>query len=200
MPPVLLYAVIVGIGVRAGDPVLDSLGFAAAALLPVTAWLVRVCVNAEPDAARAVAAAAQRPWRVHLAAVATGLFAAVALGAVGTAVTAAISDGPEGAGPVVRTAGSGLIAATACALVGTAVGALCNRPLLRRPGWSVPATALSALAVLVAGGSPANAAVSDLVAASRQGTIPVPWLPLAGAAAAAAVAVGVACAAAARRG
>ncbi|WP_419998594.1 ABC transporter [Streptomyces boninensis] len=200
LPPVLLYAVVVGIGVRAGDPVLDSLGFAAAALLPVSAWLVRVCVNTEPSPARAVAAAARGPWRVHLAAVLTGLCAAVVLGVVGTGVTTAIGDGPTGAGGFARAAGSGMVAAVTCALVGTVVGALCNRPLLRRPGWSVPATALSALALLVAGGSPANAAVSDLVTASRQGTLPVPWLPLAGAAAAAAVAVSAACAAAARRG
>ncbi|NSC24468.1 ABC transporter, partial [Streptomyces albus subsp. chlorinus] len=46
--PLLLYAGLLAVGVRAGQPLLDSLGFAAAVLLPTTAWLVRICVTAEP--------------------------------------------------------------------------------------------------------------------------------------------------------
>jgi hypothetical protein len=41
LPPFILYAAFLGIGVQGGQPVLDSLGYTAAALLPVAAWLVR---------------------------------------------------------------------------------------------------------------------------------------------------------------
>ncbi|MDG4861904.1 ABC transporter, partial [Streptomyces sp. T-3] len=58
LPPVLLYGIFIAVGAQAGDPILDSLGYAAAALLPVTAWLVRLCATQEPPAARHCAAAA----------------------------------------------------------------------------------------------------------------------------------------------
>ncbi|MGW0234381.1 ABC transporter, partial [Streptomyces sp. NPDC002996] len=57
LPPVLLYFAALGVGVQSGGPVLDSLGWTAAALLPATAWLVRVCATQEPAAARSVTAA-----------------------------------------------------------------------------------------------------------------------------------------------
>ncbi|MER6043732.1 ABC transporter, partial [Streptomyces sp. NPDC001856] len=76
LPPFLLYAVFLGVGVQSGQPVLDSLGYAAAALLPVAAWLVRICVTDEPPAARTVVAAAAGPARAHLAAVLVALTAA----------------------------------------------------------------------------------------------------------------------------
>ncbi|CAM5477686.1 hypothetical protein SALBM135S_01217 [Streptomyces alboniger] len=47
---------------QSGQPVLDSLAYAAAALLPVAAWLVRICAGNEPVAARACTAAG-RPAR-----------------------------------------------------------------------------------------------------------------------------------------
>ncbi|MYS12298.1 ABC transporter, partial [Streptomyces sp. SID6041] len=58
LAPLLLYAAVLGVGVQAGEPVLGALGLAAGALLPVTAWSVRVCVTQEPPAARNVVAAA----------------------------------------------------------------------------------------------------------------------------------------------
>ncbi|MDF3149077.1 ABC transporter, partial [Streptomyces sp. T21Q-yed] len=58
LPPFILYAVFLGVGVQSGQPVLDSLGYAAAALLPVAAWLVRICVTNEPPAARSCVSAA----------------------------------------------------------------------------------------------------------------------------------------------
>ncbi|MEW2554575.1 hypothetical protein AB0957_22925, partial [Streptomyces zhihengii] len=61
LPPVLLYAAFLAVGVQAGGPVLDALGWAAAGLLPATAWLVRVCATQEPAAARHVTAAAAGP-------------------------------------------------------------------------------------------------------------------------------------------
>ncbi|MBW5484945.1 ABC transporter, partial [Streptomyces bambusae] len=73
LAPVLLYAAVLAVGVRPGDPVADSLGLAAGGLLPVTAWLVRLCLTGEPDAARHCTAAAAGPVRVHAAALLTGL-------------------------------------------------------------------------------------------------------------------------------
>ncbi|MBL1099969.1 ABC transporter [Streptomyces coffeae] len=203
LPPVLLYAAFMVITVQAGDPILDSFGYAAAALLPVAAWLVRVCATTEPAAARNCAAAAAGPGRVHLAYVLTALGAALALGTVGTLYVALISD-PRTADhqigiPVVKATAAGLLAAFACALLGTAVGALCNRPLLRSPGWAICSTAVTALLVLVAGASPANAAVSGLVAGSHSGAVPLPLLPLAVTGAAAAGATALACVLSSRR-
>ncbi|QKV92028.1 ABC transporter [Streptomyces sp. NA02950] len=203
LPPVLLYVAFMGITVRAGDPVLDSFGYAAAALLPVAAWLVRVCATNEPAAARNCAAAAAGPGRVHLAGVLTALGAALVLGTAGALFVGLISD-PRTADhqvgiPVAKATAAGLLAAFACALLGTAVGALCNRPLLRSPGWAISATAVAALLVLVAGASPANAAVSGLVEGSHSGAVPLPLLPLAVTGAAAAGATALACALSSRR-
>ncbi|MEU1804864.1 ABC transporter [Streptomyces sp. NPDC019937] len=203
LPPLLLYVVFMGIGVQAGQPILDSFGFAAAGVLPIAAWLVRVCVTNEPAAARSCAAAAQSPGRVHLAGVLTALGAAVVLGVAGTLLVALVGDPRSADGrvevPVGPATVAGLLAALACALLGTAVGALCNRPLLRRPGWAVLSTVLVALLASVAGASPANAAVSGLVNGSRSGTVTMPLLPLAVTVAIAAGATAIACALSSRR-
>ncbi|MEU2874351.1 ABC transporter [Streptomyces olivoreticuli] len=203
LPPLLLYGAFMAVGVQSGQPVLDSFGYASAALLPVAAWLVRVCVTNEPAAARDCAAAAAGPWRVHLAAVLTALVASTVLAVAATAVVAAISD-PRSADhqvdvPLWPATAEGLVAAVACALLGTGVGALCNRPLLRSTAWAVPSTVLAAFLVLFVGMSPANAAVTGLVSGSRDGTVDVSVLPLAGAAVLTAGAVAVACALSSRR-
>ncbi|POX38621.1 ABC transporter [Streptomyces sp. Ru73] len=203
LPPTLVYAAFVAIGIRAGDPVLDGLGYAAAPLLPVAAWLVRAGVTAEPPAARACTAAAAGPGRAHLAAVLAATLAATVLGVLGTAFTALVSD-PRSAdhriavplGPAVL---AGALTALCCVLLGTAVGALANRPVLHSPGWAIPTGALAALMLLVAAGSPANAAVSGLVTGSSHGTVTVPWLPLGAAALIAVAAVGAACVLSSRR-
>ncbi|MEU4209303.1 ABC transporter [Streptomyces sp. NPDC026206] len=204
LPPLLLYGVFMAVGVRAGQPVLDSFGYAAAALLPVTAWLVRICVTNEPPSARDCAAAAAGPWRVHLAALLTALLASAALGTAATAVVALISDPRSADRQIAVSLGpaalAGLVAAVTCALLGTAVGALCNRPLLRSTAWAVPCTALAALLVVFAAVSPAYAAVTGLVTGSLSGTVHVPLLPLAAAAACAGGAAAVACAVSTRRG
>ncbi|MDF9816269.1 ABC transporter [Streptomyces sp. SPB162] len=203
LPPVLLYGVIMAIGVSSGQPLLDSLAFAAAGMPPVAAWLVRVCVTNEPPAARACAAAAAGPGRVHLSSVLTALFAAGLLGAAGVAVVAVISDARTAdhrhAVPLGPAITAGLLAALVSALLGTAVGALTNPPVLRRAGWAIPVSGLSALLVLVVGGSPANAAVSGLVSGSQTGAVALPLLPLCLAAAGAAAATAVACALSSRR-
>ncbi|MEU2283628.1 ABC transporter [Streptomyces sp. NPDC013178] len=203
LPPVLLHAVFLGVGVQSGQPVLDSLGYAAAALLPVAAWLVRICVTNEPPAARTVVAAAAGPVRAHLAAVLVALGAAGLLGTATTAVVALISD-PVSADhqqriPLPQASAAGLLATLTCALLGTAVGALTAWPVLRSPGRAVPTLLLAALLALVVTGSPAQAAVSGLVTGSRSATVHPPLLPLAAAALVTAAATAVACALTARR-
>ncbi|MEW2512363.1 ABC transporter [Streptomyces sp. NPDC046870] len=185
LPPVILYAAFLGVGVQSGQPVLGSLGYTAAGLLPVAAWLVRICVTAEPPAARACVAAARGPARAHLACLLTALFVAVLLGLAATVVVTLISD-PASDGhrvpvPRLRAAAAGLPGALVCALLGAAVGALTSRPVLRSRGRAVPALLLGALLAVVSAGSPAQAAVSALVTGSRTGRVPVPLLPLAGA-------------------
>ncbi|NEA66694.1 ABC transporter [Streptomyces sp. SID12488] len=203
LPPFILYAVFLGVGVQGGQPVLDSLGYAAAAVLPVAAWLVRICAGNEPPAARAAVAAAVGPGRAHLACLLVALAASAALATAATVVVTLISD-PANADHRIRVeplpaGGAGLLAALACALLGTAVGALTTWPLLRSPGRAVPAMMLGALLAMVVTGSPAKSAITALVTGSRSGTIPVPLLPLAAAALLTATATAAACALTSRR-
>ncbi|PTN00271.1 MULTISPECIES: ABC transporter [unclassified Streptomyces] len=203
LPPVILYAAFLGIGVQGGQPVLDSLGYAAAALLPVAAWLVRICVTVEPPAARACVAAASGPGRTHLTRLLVALLATTSLGTAATLLVTLISD-PETTDhhtrvPLLAATAAGLLATLACALLGTAVGALTNWPLLHSPGRAVPTMLLAALLSAVATGSPAQAAVSGLVTGSRSGEVPLPLLPLAAAAGLAAMAGAVACVLSSRR-
>ncbi|MGW1814730.1 ATP-binding cassette domain-containing protein [Streptomyces sp. NPDC002125] len=182
LAPLLLYAAVLGIGVRAGQPVLDSLGYAAAALVPVAAWFTGLCVTQEPRAARAVTAAAGGPARAHRASLLTALGCALAVGVAGTGVVLLISEPVSTdhtvAVPLPPAALAGLLAAACCALVGTAAGALCARPVLHRRGWSLMATLLAVLLVLVGRGSPARDAVTALVTGSTTGTVALPLLPL----------------------
>ncbi|MFI6146460.1 ABC transporter [Streptomyces sp. NPDC051109] len=198
--PLLLYAAFLAAGVRPGDPLLDSLGFAAAGLVPVTAWLVRVCVTNEPAAARDCAAAAAGPVRVHAAALLTALGGALLAGAAGTAAVLLMGDSgraervdPQGA------ALAGVLAALACALTGAAVGALCSRPVLRPTGVAVLAGALGSLLAWGLAGSPARSAVTALVEGSRAHAVTLPVASFAGALALACGAGAVACLVSARR-
>lgn len=203
VPPVVLYGAFMAIGVMAGQPILDSFGYAAAALLPIAAWLVRVCVNNEPAAARNCAAAAAGPARVHLSSVVTGLAAAAGLGVVGALFVALISD-PKTSDQRIDVSrwdatAAGLLAALTCALLGAAIGALFSRPLLLSTGWGIQATAVASLLVLVASASPANAAVTGLVSGSQTGSVTLPLLPLAMTGAAAAGATALVCVLSSRR-
>ncbi|MEU0068197.1 ABC transporter [Streptomyces sp. NPDC006332] len=203
LPPFILYAAFLGVGVQGGQPVLDSLGYTAAALLPVAAWLVRICVTGEPAAAGHCVAAATGPGRAHLSRLLVALGVSALLGAVATVIVAGISD-PASSDhqtrvPLLPAGAAGLLAALACALLGTAVGALTSWPLLRATGRAVPALLLAALVALVVSGSPAQAAVSGLVTGSRSGTVELPLLPLAGAALLASAATATACALTSRR-
>jgi hypothetical protein len=203
LPPFILYAAFLAIGVQSGQPVLDSLGYSAAAVLPVAAWLVRICATNEPPAARSCVGAAVGTGRAHLACLTVALAAAVLLGAAATLIVTVISD-PTSTDhqkrvPVLAAAGAGLVAALVCALLGTAVGALTTWPLLRSPGRAVPAMLLAALLALVVTGSPAHAALTDLITGSQAGTVPAPLLPLAAAVLLAAAAIAAACALTSRR-
>lgn len=204
LSPLLLYMVLLAVGVDSSGGVLDSLGLSAAALLPVTAWLVRICVTQEPDAARDVTAAATGMPRAHLAALLTATVCAAAIGLVGTAVVTAIAN-PRRVEDLVDitplSAGtSGLLGALVCLLTGVTVGALFSRPLLRDRGWSILLTGLFSLLALVAPGSPANTVVNDLVNSSHGGGIPTHAPPLAAAALIAALAGGAVCVLGTRRG
>jgi hypothetical protein len=183
LPPVLLYAAALAVGVQGGGPVLDSLGWTAASLLPVAAWLVSVCTTQEPAAARSVTAAAAGAQRAHLASLlAAAAACAAALGTVAVAYVVLISD-PSNADhqvavPRLPAAAAGLIAGAVCVLLGTAVGALCTRPVVHARGWSSAATVLLVLLALVTSGSPAKYAVTGLVTGSRTGTVTWPLLSL----------------------
>ncbi|WP_327288240.1 ATP-binding cassette domain-containing protein [Streptomyces sp. NBC_01198] len=203
LPPLLLYGAIMAIGVSSGQPVLGSLGYAAALLLPVAAWMVRVCVGNEPPAARACVASAVGAERAQAGALVTALLASSLVAVAGTGVVAAISnayaDDMRTAVPVGPAAVAGLLAAAVSVLLGTAVGAVTNPPLLRSPGWSLLVTGISAGGVLVVSGSPAQAAVTDLVTGSRTGTVSYPFLAAALSAVVACGALLVSARAAARR-
>ncbi|MGW0464668.1 ABC transporter [Streptomyces sp. NPDC003027] len=191
LAPFLLYAAYLAVGVRAGEPVLGTLGYATAGLLPVTAWVVRICLGQEPAAARSVVAAAAGRERAHLAAVLAGLGCAALVGTVAALGVTAISDlrrvDPFAAGA------AGLLATAVCVLTGTAVGTLSARPFLSARGPSLAALVLGSLLALVAGGSPAKAVMTGLVTGDRTATVPLPWFALAGALLVAAGAVALAC-------
>ncbi|WP_274034358.1 ABC transporter [Streptomyces sp. MMBL 11-1] len=204
LAPLLLYAAVLAVGVRSGQPVLGSLGVVAAAVLPVTAWAVHLCVAQEPPAARTVVSAAAGPRRAHLAALLTAAGCAAALAVVTTAVVLLISDPvtDDGARTVSRQAAAlaGLLAVLCCVLMGAAVGALSTRPVPLRRGWSVAAAVLGSLLALVTAGSPARLAVTALVTGSRTGTVQPLALPLLGAVVLAAAVAFLVCRTAARRG
>ncbi|MFD4740465.1 ABC transporter [Streptomyces virginiae] len=201
LAPLIAYAALVAVGIRPGDPVADSLGLVAAGLVPAAAWLVRICVSVEPDAARACTAAAAGPVRVHAAALLAASTGALLAGAAAAAVAAAVAllTGDRSGTDPGRAALAGALAVAACALTGAAVGALCSRPLVRRRGHGILAATLGSLLALILAVSPARGAVSALVTAGRSGPVPLPLTALAGALLLAAGAGAAACLVAARR-
>lgn len=204
LPPLIFYGAVMAIGIAGGEPLLGSLGYAAALLLPVAAWTVRVCVTNEPAAARACVASAVGPARAQAAALAAAAVVSGLLGLAGTAVVTAVSgphaDDLRTAVPIGPAALAGAMAAAVSVLLGTAVGALTNPPLVRGAGWPVLTTAVAAGAVLIVSGSPAQAAVTGLVTGSRTGAVHYPLLALLAAAAAALAATRLSAWATARSG
>jgi hypothetical protein len=183
LPPLIFYCAVLALGVAGGQPLLGSLGYGAALLVPVAAWLVRVCVTGEPGAARACVASAVGAGRAHLGALLAASAASALLASAGTAAVALVSGAHTddlrvgvAVGPAVL---AGLMAAAVSVLLGTAVGALTNPPLLPGTGWSVLVTAFGAGAVLLTTGSPAQAAVTSLVHGSQTGAVHYPLVALA---------------------
>jgi hypothetical protein len=180
LPPLLLYGAVLAIGTGGRPPMLDALAWAAALILPVTAWLTRVCLLVEPAQARGCVAAAVGPGRTHL----VSLLLAVGLGSllvvVGTVESALVATAVgQGAGsrvPATAALVGGVLAQLTGVLVGVAIGSLCARPVVRRPAFALPLVAAGAMAMLIASGSPASAAVSTIVNASNTGTLRPPWM------------------------
>ncbi|MEW1639023.1 ABC transporter [Streptomyces sp. NPDC093801] len=167
LAPFAVYAVFTGIGIQPGDRTLDSLGYAAAGLVPLAAWLVRTCVTAEPPAARACAAAAAGPARVHAAALLTGLGGALLTGMLAAAYTLLVGNLAGHAPGAAALAGA--VAVAVCVLTGAAVGAVCGPPLVPGRGPGVLGAALGCLLAWVLPLSPARGAVSVLIGSARAG-------------------------------
>ncbi|MGW0391514.1 ABC transporter [Streptomyces sp. NPDC003042] len=197
LAPLIVYAAFVAVGVRAGEPALDSLGYVAAGLVPQTAWLVRICVTNEPPAARHCAAAAVGPPRLHAAALLTALGGALLAGTVAGAVALLLGD-PAGH-PLPEVVLAGALAVAVCALTGAAVGALCSRPLVPGRGLAYLAGGVGSLLAWVLAVSPARGAVSALVEGARTNTVELPFGSLAGAVLLAGAAGAAACLVSARR-
>ncbi|MFJ2866991.1 ABC transporter [Kitasatospora sp. NPDC087314] len=195
LPPFLTYALLLVVGVTAGNPLLGDLGYGAAVLLPVSAWYVRSVLGAEPPAARACLVAAAGPLRVHLGALLAALTAGLVLAVAEVAALWWLSGtvanpGVERQPPAGSALAAGLLTAVVCVLLGVLAGVLATRPVLMRPQYGIALALALATVALVAPASPANAAVRVLVSAARTGRVAAPWgeLPLAAALLAAAVA------------
>ncbi|MFF0294388.1 ABC transporter [Kitasatospora sp. NPDC004615] len=195
LPPGLVYLLLMGLGVSGGDEALSAAAFSAGLLVPVTGWLVRSAVTAEPAQSRACLVAAAGWRRVHLSALLAAALAGLALGAAGLAAVLLVGSGSSG--PAVA---AGLLATVVCVLTGTAVGAVCNRPVVAATQYAVPLGLGAMVLVLLVPGSPANVVVRALVLGSRQHTLSVPWWTFPGAVALAAAAGWAAVAVAERRG
>ncbi|MFB7943641.1 ABC transporter [Kitasatospora phosalacinea] len=194
LAPGLAYLVVLGLGLSGGDDVASAAAFSAGLLVPVTGWLVRGAVGAEPPQSRAcLVAAAGRP-RVHLSALFAAALAGLALGALGLAAVLVLGTGGTAAGVA-----GGVLATVVCVLSGAAVGAVCNRPVVVG-AYAVPLGLGAVVAVLLVPGSPANEVVRALVLGARQHAPGVPWWTLPAAAALAAGCCWAAVAVAVRRG
>ena len=170
IPPTLLFVLgVAGLGgatLRHGAGLSQGLAWSALILVPVTAWLTRSMLTAEPAAARAVVAAAGGPRRVHLAAlIAAGLAGAV-LGLIGVIWEVFSLGLPRSAatnsiqtGRAFADVGGGLVAALICLLVGSALAALLNPPVVRAPATAILGTTGAVVLALAWNASPANAAV-----------------------------------------
>jgi hypothetical protein len=169
--PLIGYGLLVAVGDEGSTPLAEGLGWSAAMLVPVVALLTRSMLTAEPDAARAVVAAASGPGRAQVAALATALGAGAILGLAGAAYEVLASQSvssPAAGGMVAKVTAAmahpavlaaGLATAVVCLLVGSAVGALCNPPLLRHPGAAILSTLAAVVLALASSVSPAAAAL-----------------------------------------
>jgi hypothetical protein len=178
--PVIAYGALIAVGAAGSTPLAEGLDWSAAMLVPVVAFLTRSMLTAEPDAARACAAAAAGPFRAQLATLLTALGSGIVLAVVGACLMVTTSESvaklPQPGVAAKFTAAfwhpqvlaAGLVTAVVCLLVGSAVGALCNPPLLRHPGAAMLATLAAAIFALASDVSPAGAALRLGSAAQTQ--------------------------------
>lgn len=140
--PLAVYAVFAWFTGGAGSQSLSAaLSWTAAALLPVSAWLTRLLLTAEPAEARACLAAASGPRKAQLAALIAGLAASLVLGLGSVLLDLVTGKAPAGgADAYARTLLVGLAAAVICLSVGSAIGALCNPPVVRPVAYAVLST------------------------------------------------------------
>jgi len=166
--PLIAYGVLISVGAASTSPLADGLNWSGAMLVPVVAFLTRSMLTAEPDAARACAAAAAGAARTQLAALLVALGGGAVLGIAGACFEVLTSESVErhvsklsaiAAHPAILLAGLGT--AVVCLLVGSAVGALCNPPLLRHPGLAMISTLAAIVLALASDVSPASAALRD---------------------------------------
>jgi hypothetical protein len=181
--PLIVYGLLVAVGDEGATPLAGGLDWSGAMLVPVVALLTRSMLTAEPDAARAVAAAAAGPARAQLAALITALAGGVVLAMIGAcfevlaSAAVALHPGPGTLAKVTAAADhpavfvAGLVTAVVCLLVGSAAGALCNPPLLRHPGVTLLTTLAAVVLALVADISPAAAALRYSGSASEGATL-----------------------------
>lgn len=212
--PLIAYGALIAIGAAGSTPLAEGLGWSAAMLVPVVAFLTRSMLTAEPDAARACVAAAAGSVRTQLSTLLTAFGGGLVLAVIGACFTLLTSEsvakGPRPgmlakvtatvAHPQVLAAG--LVTAVVCLLVGSAVGALCNPPLLRHPAAAMLATLAAAIFALASDVSPAGAALRLSSAAQSQPQA-AQWpgaVPLVAAACLVAVTWGASVLAAANRG
>lgn len=170
IPPAILYALGV-VGLAASNPAYGAglapgLSWAALMLVPVVAWLTRATLTAEPAAARACVAAASGPRRAQVAALIAPAFVGAVIGLFGVGFellrAGALRTDPGNAirvGATAKVLGGGLLAALICLLVASAIGALCNPPVVRRPGPGMLTTTVAVVVAIAWNISPANAAL-----------------------------------------
>jgi hypothetical protein len=212
--PLIAYGLLIAVGAAGSSSLAETLDWSGAMLVPVTAFLTRAMLTAEPDAARACVAAAAGPARAQVATLIIPLAGGAVLGLAGalfdvlTAEAAAAAPGSGGLAAKLTAAAQhpgivagGLLIALVCLLVGSAAGALCNPPLLRHPAAAMLSTLAAVIVGLATDVSPASAAISH-ANVQANGPLAQHWPgggALLGAACLLAVAWGISVAAATRR-
>ena len=162
--PVLFYAIALAIDSAGGDSAADAFAYNAAFLLPVSAWLTRAILTAEPPEGAAITATATGAVRARLAALSVATGYSLLCAAVG-ALVAAATGGLGGA----STLFTGLATELICVLLGTAAGVLTSPPLVPAAGWGLLLSGLIALGLLVARFSPAAMGLRALTQAANTG-------------------------------
>jgi len=170
LPPAVLYVLgVVGLGAARlanGAGLAPSLSWADLMLVPVVAWLTRAVLTAEPPAARSCVAVAAGPRRAQIAALLAAALVGAVIGLAGIVwglfdsglVRAKYTNKIEPA-LTLHVVGGALLAALICLLVASAIGALCNPPVVRRPGPGMLTTTAAVVTALAWNVSPANAAL-----------------------------------------